>query len=163
MPAFFLYYIFVFIKNGQKKNTGYYKKKESIMETLLEKIVIFIAKCHSYILTLNDAYEKNFSDKELHFLVIGILGMALILVIYPLFKMLSENHILVIAFIYVFTLVIVLTFAIEIGQKYSGTGTMDFDDIVFGVLGFLLMFAVFAVIREIILAIWNLIHRLFDR
>ena len=133
------------------------------METLLEKLVILIAKSHNYILTLNDAYEKNFSDKELHFLVIGIIGMALILVIYPLFKMLSENHVLIIAFIYVFTLIIVLTFAIEIGQKYSGTGTMAFDDIVFGVIGFLLMFVIFAIIREIILAIWNFIKRLVGR
>ena len=133
------------------------------METLLEKLVILIAKSHNYILTLNDAYEKNFSDKELHFLVIGIIGMVLILVIYPLFKMLSENHVLIIAFIYVFTLIIVLTFAIEIGHKYSGTGTMDFDDIVFGVIGFLLMFVIFAIIREIILAIWNFIKRLVGR
>ena len=79
---------------------------------------------------------------------------------YPLFKILSENHILAIAFIYVFTVIVVITFAIEIGQKLSGTGTMDFADIVFGLAGFLLMFAIFAVIREIILAIVNLLRKL---
>ena len=133
------------------------------METLLEKLVILIAKSHNYILTLNDAYEKNFTDKELHFLVIGILGMMLVLVIYPLFKMLSENHVLAIVFIYVFTVVIGLTFAIEIGQKLSGSGTMEFADIVFGVVGFLLMFAVFAVIREIVLAIVNAVRKLMKK
>lgn len=129
------------------------------MERMLEGMVIFIAKIHNYILSLNDAYEKNFTDKQLHFLVIGILGMLILMVIYPLFKILSENHILVIAFIYVFTVIVVITFAIEIGQKISGTGTMDFSDIVFGLAGFLLMFAVFAVIRQIFLAITNLFQK----
>ena len=100
------------------------------MERMLEGMVIFVAKIHNYILSLNDAYEKNFTDKQLHFLVIGILGMLILMVIYPLFKLLSENHILAIAFIYVFTVIVVITFAIEIGQKISDSGTMDFADIV---------------------------------
>lgn len=129
------------------------------MERMLEGMVIFIAKIHNYILSLNDAYEKNFTDKQLHFLVIGILGMLILMVIYPLFKILSENHILAIAFIYVFTVIVVITFAIEIGQKISGTGTMDFADIVFGLAGFLLMFAVFAAIRQVFLAILNLFQK----
>ena len=119
------------------------------MERMLEGMVIFIARIHNYILSLNDAYEKNFTDKQLHFLVIGIIGMLILAVIYPLFKILSENHILAIAFIYVFTVIVVITFA-----------TMDFADIVFGLAGFLLMFAIFAVIREIILAIVNLLRKL---
>lgn len=129
------------------------------MERMLEGMVIFVAKIHNYILSLNDAYEKNFTDKQLHFLVIGILGMLILMVIYPLFKLLSENHILAIAFIYVFTVIVVITFAIEIGQKISGTGTMDFADIVFGIAGFLLMFAVFAIIRQIFLGIINLFRK----
>ena len=130
------------------------------MERMLEGMVIFIAKIHNYILSLNDAYEKNFTDKQLHFLVIGILGMLILMVIYPLFKLLSENHILAIAFIYVFTVIVVITFAIEIGQKISGSGTMDFADIVFGIAGFLLMFVIFAVIRQIFLEIINLFRKI---
>lgn len=133
------------------------------MESILEKIVVMIAKSHSYILTLNDAYEKNFTDKQLHFLVIGIIGILLVLVIYPLFKWLSQNHVLTIVFIYVFTLILVLTFAIEIGQKYSGSGTMDLNDVIFGVAGFLLMFVIFAVIREILLAIWRMLKCIMKR
>ena len=120
------------------------------MERMLEGMVIFVAKIHNYILSLNDAYEKNFTDKQLHFLVIGILGMLILMVIYPLFKLLSENHILVIAFIYVFTVIVVITFAIEIGQKISDSGTA----------GFLLMFVIFAVIRQIFLAIINLFRKI---
>lgn len=130
------------------------------MERMLEGMVIFVAKIHNYILSLNDAYEKNFTDKQLHFLVIGIWGMLILMVIYPLFKLLSENHILAIAFIYVFTVIVVITFAIEIGQKISDSGTMDFADIVFGIAGFLLMFVIFAVIRQIFLAIINLFRKI---
>lgn len=88
------------------------------MERMLEGMVIFIARIHNYILSLNDAYEKNFTDKQLHFLVIGIIGMLILVIIYPLFKILSENHILAIAFIYVFTVIVVITFAIEMDRSF---------------------------------------------
>ena len=42
-----------------------------------------------------------------------------------------------------------ITFAIEIGQKVTGTGAMEFADIVFGIVGFIVMFLIFAMIRMI--------------
>ncbi len=123
-------------------------------------IVGQVAKIHNYLLHLNDAYEYNFSDKELHFLIIGAMGMAMIFAVHPLFKWLvKHNHIMVISWIYVFTLIIVITFAIEIGQRVTNTGTMDFKDIVFGVFGFICMFMVFSVIRGIYHLILRLIRR----
>ena len=133
------------------------------MERMLEGMVIFIARIHNYILSLNDAYEKNFTDKQLHFLVIGIIGMLILVIIYPLFKILSENHILAIAFIYVFTVIVVITFAIEIGQKLSGTGTMDFADIVFGIFGFIVLFFIFSCMRAIYHGIRTLIDQMKKR
>ena len=56
---------------------------------------------------------------------------------------------MVIAWFYVFTVIIVITFAIEIGQKVTGTGAMEFADIVFGIVGFIVMFLIFAMIRMI--------------
>lgn len=131
------------------------------MTDFLYMIVEVIARIHNGILTWNDSFETTFTDKELHFLVIGILGMGMLFVIYPLFKLLSENHVLVIAWIYVFTVIIVLVFAIEIGQGFTGTGAMDFDDIVAGVIGFMAMFFVFVVVRGIVLGIARLIRRFF--
>lgn len=128
------------------------------MKELLYGIVELIAKIHSYILRLNDAYEYNFTDKELHFLVIGVMGMAFIFVIYPIFKWLAKHdHVMVIAWIYVFTLIIVITFAIEIGQKVTNTGNMEFADIMMGVFGFVVMFIIFAILREIYKAVRRLI------
>ena len=126
------------------------------MKEFLYEIMKWIAKFHSYFMRLNDQYEYDFTDKELHFIIIGVLGMGLIFVIYPVLKWLAKhNHIMVIAWTYVFTLILVLTFAIEIGQKVSGTGVMEFADIMFGIVGFMAMFAVFAVLR----GIWHLIRR----
>lgn len=134
--------------------------KESYMKKLLYGIVEMIADIHSHLLRLNDAYEYSFTDKELHFLVIGLMGMAFIFVVYPIFKWLAKHdHVMVIAWIYVLTLIIVITFAIEIGQKVTNTGNMEFVDIVFGVLGFFVMFFLFAVGREIYKGIVRLIKR----
>lgn len=128
-------------------------------------VVEQIAKVHTYLLTLNDSFEYVFTDKELHFIVIGILGMAMLLVVYPIFKALSKNHVMVIAWIYVFTLILVITFAIEIGQKVTNTGAMEFADIVFGVVGFLTLFIVFLIIRGIYHLIRNILkgnHRKYE-
>ena len=98
------------------------------MADLLYYIVEKMAGIHDVLMTLNDSYETMFSDKELHFIVIGVLGMALLFVIFPLFKALSRHHVLVIAWIYVFTLIIVITFAIEIGQQVTHTGHHEYRE-----------------------------------
>lgn len=127
------------------------------MRDLLYFCVEIIAKIHNAIMQLNNTYEIYLTDKELHFLVIGLLGMGMILVIHPLFKYLaSQGKEMVIAFIYVFTVIIVLTFAIEIGQKVSHTGQMEFADIMYGLVGFLAMFLVFCLVRYL----WHQLLRL---
>ena len=124
------------------------------MKEFLYFLIGLVSKIHNKIMTLNDGFERHFTDKELHFLVIGILGMAMIFVIYPFFKWLAKKKcILAITWIYVFTLIIVITFAIEIGQGITNTGIMDFGDIMFGVVGFIAMFLVYAIIRAMILGI----------
>ena len=128
------------------------------MTTFLYSILDFINDMHSYILTWNDSYEANFSDKQLHFIVIGVLGMLMIFIVQPLFSLLAKHgHVLVISWIYVFTLILLLTFAIEIEQKITGRGVMDFEDIVSGIWGFMLMFIIYALIRGIIIGIYHLI------
>lgn len=134
------------------------------MKELLYWCVGIIARIHTAIMNLNNAYEMNFTDKELHFLVIGVLGVAMIFVVYPLFKYLAKrNHEMVIAWIYVFTVMIVITFAIEIGQKITGTGQMEFADIMFGLVGFILMFLVFLMVRGLYHLILRLIRHIKNR
>ncbi len=130
------------------------------MRTIVYYLITWIAWIHDKILTINDSRSFFLTDKQLHFLVIGLLGLLMIFIVYPIFKALAESgHTMVIAWIYVFTLILVITFAIEIGQWYSGTGTMEAADIAYGILGFLAVFAVFAVIRGIFHAILRLFRK----
>ena len=123
------------------------------MSKYLHMLVAWITRAHDMIMTLNDNFETNFSDKELHFLVIGAVGLMLIMLVYPVFKLLAnKNRVLAITWIYVLTVLIVLTFAIEIGQRITGTGSMDFGDVVAGVGGF---FAVTAALVVLHLAGWT--------
>ncbi len=122
------------------------------MARYLRMLVAWASRAHSYILTLNDRFEYSFSDKELHFLVIGAIGLMLLLLVYPVFKLLANrNRVLAITWIYALTVLLVLTFAIEIGQSLTGTGTMEFGDVVAGMGGF---FAVTAVIVVLHLLLW---------
>ncbi len=131
-----------------------------MLKEILYHIVGIIADSHERILTLNDAYEYNFSDSQLHFLVIGIIGMLLLFVVHPVFSALARHgHVLTISWLYVFTVILVLTFAIEIGQVVTNTGRMEFSDIVFGMGGFLLMFLIYAILRALILFVVRQIRR----
>ncbi|SFL21005.1 hypothetical protein SAMN05216390_11441 [Lachnospiraceae bacterium KH1T2] len=131
------------------------------MKNALYALVELIARVHDKLESLNDSYEYNFNDYQLHFIVIGILGMLLTFMLIPLVKWLvKRKKVLTITWIYVFTVLIVITFAIEIGQGFTHTGTMDFSDIVFGIMGFIIFFAIYAVIRGVILLLTKMIfHR----
>ncbi|NTW96708.1 MAG: hypothetical protein HGB31_08835 [Erysipelotrichaceae bacterium] len=59
------------------------------------------------------------------------------------FKRLAKLSIKIVSFLYTLTLGIVIAFAIEIGQWKSGTGKMDFADIVYGIYGFVLFFVAY--------------------
>ena len=128
----------------------------SAIKRIADWLIAIIYKAHTYLLSLNDAYESHFTDKQLHFLIIGILGILMLLVLYPLFKWLAKKHLtILIAWFYVFTVLVVITFAIEIAQWYSNTGEMDFNDIVAGLAGYFLMSFIFILIVAIIGLIKN--------
>ena len=77
------------------------------MEQFLYWIAMLIARIHSVIMDLNNQFEYYLTDKELHFIIMGALGMIMIFVLYPLFRWLSEKgHIMIVTFLYVFTVII---------------------------------------------------------
>ncbi len=130
------------------------------MYEIIYKFTTLVAKLHDQILSINDSGGYYFDDKELHFITMGIFGMLLIFIIHPLFKLLANSgHTMIISWIYVFTLILVLAFAIEIGQWYTGTGTMDSQDMAYGITGFLVMFLIFAIVRGTVLGIKQLIRK----
>ena len=114
------------------------------MSTLIYLFVTLITKLHNRLLAINDNTGLQLSDKQLHFIIIGLFGFAMICVVQPIFKWLSsKGYDLMVSFLYVFTVIVVITFAIEIGQAFSGTGEMDFYDVASGILGFLVFFCIY--------------------
>lgn len=121
---------------------------------------IWIARIHDKFLSIFDAGGWYFDDKQMHFIVMGVFGMAMLLVLYPIFKWLAKHdHTMVITWLYVFTVVMTLSFAIEIGQWWTGTGQMEGRDITFGVAGFLVMFFIFVVLRALYHAIREMTYK----
>ena len=134
------------------------------MAEILKLLVKLMAKVHNAIIRYCNVTFGGISDKWLHFLIIGLLGMCMIAVIYPLFKELAKkNLIMTISWIYVFTLLVVITFGIEIGQKITNTGNMEFKDIAAGLAGFLSMFAIMLMIWGIIVLIKKIINHKTDQ
>ena len=119
---------------------------------------MIVAQIHESLMHLNDNFELYFGDKDMHFIVMAVLGMILFFMVHFMFKRLAKWSITAISFIYVFTVMTVLGFAIEIGQKITGTGDMDFRDVVAGLYGVLAFFAVYTVYRLIVLLVRHLMR-----
>ncbi|MBR4462339.1 MAG: hypothetical protein IKS51_07155 [Erysipelotrichaceae bacterium] len=116
------------------------------MYRIIYLFITLITKLHQKFIALSISHGLDLTDKQLHFLIIGLFGFCMLFVIQPIFRWLAKHDVtLLITFIYVFTVVIVITFGIEIGQAYSGSGDMDFYDIASGVLGFFAFFCIYLV------------------
>ena len=132
----------------------------STLKTIVDLLIDIIYKTHTYFLSMNDSFEAQLSDKQLHFLIIGLLGIGMLLVIYPLFKWMAKKNLTVlISWFYVITVLVVITFAIVIGQWYSHTGEMDFNDILAGLVGYFAMSFIFL----LVVAIIELIKSIFKK
>ncbi len=130
----------------------------SMMKKIIDLMIDIIYKAHTYLMGINDSYENSLTDKQLHFLIIGLMGIAMLAVLYPLFKWLAKKNLtILVTWFYVFTVLVVITFAIEIAQWYSNTGNMDFNDIVAGLVGYFMMSFVFV----LIVIIFELIKSIF--
>ena len=106
------------------------------MKELVYAFIRLIAAVHDHLLTINDAYEARFSDKDLHFLVFGVAGTIVFLGIWALFKWM-RRHIGVVAWLFSFVVMLMIALAVEVGQGLTQTGTMEIEDIAAGMIGFI--------------------------
>ena len=119
----------------------------------MKEIVIILAEIVNQIHDiLVDMFGLTMSDKELHFWVIGVIGMGTFFVVYFFFKLLENMRwsTTIFSFIYTFTIMIVIVFAIELQQAITNRGNMEFADAVMGLWGFMVMFFVYAIIALVI-------------
>lgn len=127
------------------------------MKDFIKIIAEIVNGIHDVIMVMADNAGLNFNDKDLHLWVFGIIGITSFFAVHLLFKKLAKYSVTAISFIYTFTVMLVLVFAIEIQQKITGRGQMEFDDAVVSLWGFILFFAVFLVLKGIYILISRLI------
>ena len=77
----------------------------------------------------------------------AIIGISIFAITQFIFEKLAKYSITAISFIYTFTVMIVIVFSIEIQQKLTHRGNMEFADIAYGIYGFLYIFAIYLVIK----------------
>ncbi|WP_347548746.1 hypothetical protein ABFG93_14555 [Pseudalkalibacillus hwajinpoensis] len=123
------------------------------MSEFIKLIVAIVNELHDVLIEIMLGLGFSATDKDLHFWVIGLLGMAGFIVVQMLFRILSQWSITAISFIYTITVLLVVVFAIEIQQKITGRGNMEFADAVIGLQGFIVLFLIYLVIRLILIGI----------
>ncbi|OAS87744.1 MULTISPECIES: hypothetical protein [Metabacillus] len=116
------------------------------------------------ILILNDVLGLQMTDKDMHFWIMGFIGIFTFACVYVISKWLSEFPfgIHLIAFLYTLTFMFVLVFAIEIQQAITNRGNMEFVDAIIGLWGFIALFLVYVVIA-VFLIITKLIFKKIRR
>ena len=130
-----------------------------MFEMLLRELTLIMAQVHDSLMRLNDGFELRLGDKDLHFVIMALAAMLLFFLVHAVFRRLAKWSITAVSFIYVFTVMTVLGFAIEIGQRISGTGEMDFADIVAGLYGVLAFFAVYTAYRPLVMGAHVLLRK----
>lgn len=123
------------------------------MGEFIKLIAAIVNELHDIVIMIMYGLGFNVTDKQLHFWVIGLLGMGGFIVVQLLFRILAKWSITAISFIYSITVLLVIVFAIEIQQKITGRGNMEFADAVIGIQGFIVLFLVYLVIR--LLLVWS--------
>jgi len=116
------------------------------MIKILKMIVEIINELHDVFTKFFKGVGMQFSDKQLHFIIIGVIGMLIYFVVNKLFKAISKYSISVLSFIYTVTVLMVIVFGIEIEQKITNRGNMEFADIVAGLWGFTALFLIYIII-----------------
>ena len=117
------------------------------MKEVIKVIAELVNGIHDFIWVITDGLGLNLSDKDLHLWVIGVLGIITFLIVQVFFRLLAKWSITAISFVYTFTVLVVVVFAIEIQQKITGRGNMEFLDAVIGLWGFIIFFIGYLFIR----------------
>lgn len=120
------------------------------MRILLKSLAGLVNYLHDLILAVSNALGLGLSDKDLHFWVIGALGLFIFILSDYIFKFLAKWSISAISFIFTLTILTVFVFAVEIEQAITGRGNMEFIDITMGIYGFLIFAAIYLVLKQFV-------------
>ncbi|WP_173915556.1 hypothetical protein [Halobacillus sp. Marseille-Q1614] len=119
----------------------------------MREVILILAEIvnifHELIWGISNSLGLNLTDKELHFWVIGILGIIGLLFVDLVFHAISKWSITAISFLFTFAVVLVFVFAVEIQQRNTGAGNMEFADAAYSILGFLAFCIVYLLFKGI--------------
>ncbi len=129
------------------------------MKNILRMIVDMINMLHDIIILFFKTLGFSPTDKQLHFIVFGVFGIASFVCIDYMFKFIGKRSITALSFIYTLTILFVFAVAVEIQQGVTNSGNMELYDIYAGIYGFLGMFAIYVTFKSIILHIRRLLKK----
>lgn len=118
----------------------------------MKEIILFLAevvnRIHDVLLFTTEKLGFHLTDKDLHFWIMGLLGIFTFFIVYKGFKYFEKLKwsTAIFSFIYTFTIMVVIVFAIEIQQAITQRGNMEFADAAIGLWGFLVFFMVYAIL-----------------
>ncbi|MEB2494322.1 hypothetical protein SOP93_24810 [Peribacillus frigoritolerans] len=128
------------------------------MKEIIQILAEIVNNLHDFILFfVSDTLNSNATDKDLHFWIMGIIGIIIFLFVLFLSNLISRMRfgITILSFLYTLTVMVVLVFAIEIQQALTSRGNMEFQDAAVGLWGFIVFFMVFAVLSSLFLFVKN--------
>ncbi|WP_148357952.1 hypothetical protein [Peribacillus simplex] len=128
------------------------------MKEIIQILAEIVNNLHDFILFfVSDTLNSNATDKDLHFWIMGIIGIIIFLFVLFLSNLIARMRfgITILSFLYTFTVMVVLVFAIEIQQALTSRGNMEFQDAAIGLWGFIVFFMVFAALSSIYLLVKN--------
>ena len=128
------------------------------MKEIIQILAEIVNNLHDFILFfVSDTLNSNATDKDLHFWIMGIIGIIIFLFVLFLSNLIARMRfgITILSFLYTFTVMVVLVFAIEIQQALTSRGNMEFQDAAVGLWGFIVFFMIFAVLSSIFLLVKN--------
>ena len=126
------------------------------MLEVLRSVVSVVNRLHDVLLVVVQKLGLHLSDKQLHFWVLGIVGTALFAVTDVAFRWISKWSISAISFVYTLTILVIVALSMEIQQQITGRGALDFNDIVAGIWGFMVLFGLYILVRMAIQLITKL-------
>nr|WP_186577684.1 hypothetical protein [Aquibacillus kalidii] len=131
------------------------------MQDVIRILAEIVNMCHDMLIELFKTMGFSLTDKQLHFWIIGFIGLFSFFIIYFVFKWIQQLKwsTTIISFIYTFTMMVVLVFAIEIQQAITNRGNMEFADAVVGLWGFIVFFLIYVAIALFIYVISYLYNK----
>jgi hypothetical protein len=117
------------------------------MLDVLKSAVSIINRLHDILLLVVGKLGLRFNDKQLHFWVLGLIGIALFVAVDVAFRRISRWSVSALSLIYTLTVLVVIALSMEIQQQITRRGALDFNDIIAGIWGFIVLLGLYILVR----------------